>query len=431
MQPKIMLVDDREDNLLSMESVLEPDGYRFVKASSGRQVLKLLLTDLDFALILMDVQMPNLSGFETASLIYERERLRHIPIIFITANNYGEENLFRGYRLGAVDYIYKPVNPELLRAKVSVFVELYRKSQRLIAQEQKLVAINRNLELEISERIASELKVTELNRQLLENIARLETANKDLDLFAFMASHDLQAPLRKIRMFSDRLLANGEAAMGGEARLYLSRIQEVSRRMQDLINDILRFSKISAEKQSFEEVDMNGVIREALSEMEGTIREKNAEVTVDPLPVLPASIVLMGPLFSNLISNSLKYTKKKEIPRIRIRYEEGPAVPGTNGKEPETRYGRIYIEDNGIGFDQKYAEQIFDMFRRLHSNAEYEGTGIGLALCKKIVQMHRGYISALGRPGEGAVFIVSLPLQAIKNETPVPEPTGLQVKNES
>ena len=426
-----MLVDDREDNLLSMESVLEPDGYRFVKASSGRQVLKLLLTDLDFALILMDVQMPNLSGFETASLIYERERLRHIPIIFITANNYGEENLFRGYRLGAVDYIYKPVNPELLRAKVSVFVELYRKSQRLIAQEQKLVAINRNLELEISERIASELKVTELNRQLLENIARLETANKDLDLFAFMASHDLQAPLRKIRMFSDRLLANGEAAMGGEARLYLSRIQEVSRRMQDLINDILRFSKISAEKQSFEEVDMNGVIREALSEMEGTIREKNAEVTVDPLPVLPASIVLMGPLFSNLISNSLKYTKKKEIPRIRIRYEEGPAVAGTNGKEPETRYGRIYIEDNGIGFDQKYAEQIFDMFRRLHSNAEYEGTGIGLALCKKIVQMHRGYISALGRPGEGAVFIVSLPLQAIKNETPVPEPTGLQVKNES
>ena len=314
---------------------------------------------------------------------------------------------------------------------MSVFVELYRKSQRLIAQEQKLVAINRNLELEISERIASELKVTELNRQLLENIARLETANKDLDLFAFMASHDLQAPLRKIRMFSDRLLANGEAAMGGEARLYLSRIQEVSRRMQDLINDILRFSKISAEKQSFEEVDMNGVIREALSEMEGTIREKNAEVTVDPLPVLPASIVLMGPLFSNLISNSLKYTKKKEIPRIRIRYEEGPAVPGTNGKEPETRYGRIYIEDNGIGFDQKYAEQIFDMFRRLHSNAEYEGTGIGLALCKKIVQMHRGYISALGRPGEGAVFIVSLPLQAIKNETPVPEPTGLQVKNES
>jgi CheY-like chemotaxis protein len=134
MQPKIMLVDDREDNLMSMESVLEPDGYRFVKASSGRQVLKLLLTDFDFALILMDVQMPNLNGFETAALIYERDKLRHIPIIFITANNYGEENLFRGYRAGAVDYIYKPVNPELLRVKVGVFVDLYRKNQRLMAR---------------------------------------------------------------------------------------------------------------------------------------------------------------------------------------------------------------------------------------------------------------------------------------------------------
>lgn len=410
-----MLVDDREDNLLSLETVLEPDGYRFVKATSGRQVLKTLLTDLDFALILMDVQMPNLNGFETASLIYERERLRHIPIIFITANNYGEENLFKGYRAGAVDYIYKPVNPELLRAKVSVFVDLYRKNQRLIAQEQKLVAINRNLEMEINERKASEEKVTELNKQLLENIASLEAANKDLDLFAFMASHDLQAPLRKIRMFSDRLMASPENSFSKEGRLYLSRIQEVSKRMQDLINDILRFSKISVEKQNFEEVDLNGVVGEVLSEMEGVIQEKEARVLVDRLPVLPASTVLMGPLFSNLISNSLKYSKKKEPPQIRIRYEEGPAVASMVG-QGETRYGRIYIEDNGIGFDQKYSEQIFDMFRRLHSSAEYEGTGIGLALCKKIVEMHKGFISAQGKPGEGSVFIISLPLSGVNGE---------------
>jgi signal transduction histidine kinase len=416
MQPKIMIVDDREDNLLSMETVLEPDGYRIIKATSGRQVLKLLLTDFDFALILMDVQMPNLNGFETASLIYERERLRHIPIIFITANNYGEENLFKGYRAGAVDYIYKPVNPELLRAKVSVFVELYQKNQRLIAQEQKLVAINKNLELEIGERIASEEKVKELNRQLLENIARLESANKDLDLFAFMASHDLQAPLRKIRMFSDRLMASADNTFSKEGKLYLSRIQEVSRRMQDLINDILRFSKISVEKQPFEEVDLNGVVEEAISEMDGLIREKNAVITIDKLPVLSASTVLMGPLFSNLISNSLKYTKKQVSPRVHIRYDESPAGGGVGGREPEMRYGRIYIEDNGIGFDQKYAEQIFDMFRRLHSNAEYEGTGIGLALCKKIVEMHKGFISAIGKPGEGAMFIVSLPLQVAKKE---------------
>src|SRR5215831_18537482 len=129
MQPKILLVDDREDNLMSIEAILGVEDYKLIKANSGKQALKVLLTEHDFALILMDVQMPNLNGFETASLIYEREKLRHIPIIFITANNYGEENLFKGYRAGAVDYIYKPVNPELLRVKVGVFVDLYRKNQ--------------------------------------------------------------------------------------------------------------------------------------------------------------------------------------------------------------------------------------------------------------------------------------------------------------
>ncbi len=411
-----MLVDDREDNLMLLESVLETDGYTFVKANSGRQVLNLLLTDVDFALILMHVQMPSLNGFETAALIYEREKLRHIPVIFITASNYGEEDLLKGYRAGAVDHIYEPLHPELLRVKVGIFVDLYRKGQRLMAQEQKLVAINRNLELEINERRASEEKVTDLNRQLLENISRLETANKDLDLFAFMASHDLQAPLRKIRMFSDRLLASPGNNLGKDGKLYLSRIQEVSKRMQDLINDILRFSKIAVERQSFEAVDLNVVINEVLSEMEGVIRDKHAEVTIDPLPVLPASTVLMGPLFSNLISNALKYAKKTEPPRVHIRYEEGPAGTSANGRDQGGRYGRICIEDNGIGFDQKYAEQIFDMFRRLHSNAEYEGTGIGLALCKKIVEMHNGFISALGRPGEGAVFIVALPLGSLQSE---------------
>src|SRR6187397_2494615 len=146
---KILLVDDREDNLTSIESILEPDGYLFVKANSGRQALKILLSEFDFALILMDVKMPNLNGFETASLIYEREKLKHIPIVFITANNYGEENIFKGYRTGAVDYIYKPINPELLKAKVAVFVDLYKKTQALMDSEIVLKDINTNLENEI------------------------------------------------------------------------------------------------------------------------------------------------------------------------------------------------------------------------------------------------------------------------------------------
>src|SRR6187397_1048619 len=175
---KILLVDDREDNLTSIESILEPDGYLFIKANSGSQALKILLTEFDFAMILMDVKMPNLNGFETAALIYERERLRHIPIIFITAYNYGEDGVFKGYRAGAVDYIYKPINPDLLRAKVAVFIDLYQKTHQLMIQEQKLITINKSLENEIKEHEKSEEKIKALNLQLLQNIDKLEAANK-------------------------------------------------------------------------------------------------------------------------------------------------------------------------------------------------------------------------------------------------------------
>src|SRR5882757_1544505 len=149
MQPKILLVDDREDNLLSIEAILEADGYQFFKAYSGHQALKILLNEFDFAMILMDVKMPVLNGFETATLIYEREKLRHIPIIFITANNYGDDNVFKGYKAGGIDYIYKPINPEVLRAKVNVFIDMHRKNMLLLEQEQKLSVTNKNLEKEI------------------------------------------------------------------------------------------------------------------------------------------------------------------------------------------------------------------------------------------------------------------------------------------
>ena len=162
---KILVVDDREDNLFSIESILEKDNYIIRKANSGRAALKILLKEHDFTLILMDVQMPDLNGFETATLIYERDKLKHIPIIFITANDHGEENMFKGYQMGGVDYIYKPINPDLLRAKVLVFVDLYNKNHQLMAQEQKLIAANKNLEREIVERINSEEKVNKLNKQ--------------------------------------------------------------------------------------------------------------------------------------------------------------------------------------------------------------------------------------------------------------------------
>jgi len=418
MHPKILLVDDREDNLLAIETIFEPDGYRFVKANSGREALKILLREFDFALILMDVKMPNLNGFETASLIYERDKLKHIPIIFITANNFGDENLYRGYQAGAIDYIYKPIKPEVLRAKVTVLIDLYRKNRQLLAQEQRLVAINKSLEMEIKERKASEEKVKHLNRQLLENIASLEQANKDLDRFAFMASHDLQEPLRKIRMFSDRLALRYNDLMDDDGRTNIQRIHKAAERMQNLITDILTFSKISVDNPSFVDADMNALIGEVLTDLDEEIKTKNGKVIVDKLPTLSVNPSLMKPLFHNLIGNALKYSKKDSSPLVRISSEISAQLNGKTAHGISPKYCRIYVQDNGIGFDQKYAEEIFGMFKRLHHNSEFQGTGIGLALCKKIVEQHKGYISARSRLNEGSTFIVSLPVQQIPESTP-------------
>ena len=411
MHPKILLVDDREDNLLAIETIFEPDGYRFVKANSGRDALKILLREFDFALILMDVKMPNLNGFETASLIYERDKLKHIPIIFITANNFGDENLYRGYQAGAIDYIYKPIKPEVLRAKVSVLIDLYRKNRQLLAQEQRLVAINKSLEMEIKERKASEEKVKHLNRQLLENIASLEQANKDLDRFAFMASHDLQEPLRKIRMFSDRLALRYNDMMDEDARTNIQRIHKAAERMQNLITDILTFSKISVDNGAFIEADMNALIGEVLTDLDEEIKSKSGKVIVENLPALTVNPSLMKPLFHNLIGNALKYSRKDASPVVKISAEVSAQLNGKSTQSPSVKYCRIYVQDNGIGFDQKYAEEIFGMFKRLHHNSEFQGTGIGLALCKKIVEQHKGYISARSKINEGSTFIVSLPVQ--------------------
>src|SRR6187399_988876 len=164
---KILVVDDRADNLMSVEVILEKDNYTIVKANSGKAALKVLLSEHDFSLILMDVQMPDLNGFETATIIYERDKLKNIPIIFITAHNYDEDYIFKGYKMGGVDYIYKPVNPDLLRAKVDVFVDLYRKNQQLLSHQNELISANLSLQSEIQERKASEEKIRSLNELLV------------------------------------------------------------------------------------------------------------------------------------------------------------------------------------------------------------------------------------------------------------------------
>lgn len=408
---KILVVDDREDNLFSIETILEKGGYDIIKATSGRAALKVLLHQHDFTLILMDVQMPDMNGFETASLIYQREKLKHIPIIFITAHNQGEEKMYEGYKLGGVDFIYKPINPELLRFKVSVFVDLYKKNHQLMLQEKKLTIVNSNLEKEIEDRKINEEKIKLLNHQLLENNEQLRTTIEELDRFAYVASHDLQEPLRKIMLFSDKILTKFKNTIDGEADVYFQKIVKASERMQHLVNDLLKFSKHTNDIYGFEKTNLNDVLNEVLSDIEHHIHKKEAKIYVDELPVIWAIPSQIRQLFQNLISNSLKFTKEDSVPEIFIKSEkiDSVAIEGLNNESINNTFYKIYISDNGIGFDPKYAEDIFVVFKRLHSYHEFEGTGIGLSICKKIIDKHNGYIKAESKPNEGTKFIIILP----------------------
>jgi len=412
---KLLVVDDREDNLFSIEAILEKDRYVIRSANSGRAALRTLLKEDDFTLILMDVQMPDLNGFDTATLIYERDKLKHIPIIFITANDHGEDSVFKGYQMGGVDYIYKPINPELLRAKVAVFAELYKKNHLLLAQEQKLVAANKLLEKEIQEKIQSERKVIQLNKQLMDHITQLKSVNEELERFAYVASHDLQEPLRKIILFSNQLAIKYNAILKEEGCNSIDRIMKSSERMQLLIRNILSFSKSSTNPGAFEETDLNGLLDGLLSDLEISIEQKNAIITIDRLPVVKVVPDQIRQLFQNLIINALKFSKQDVPPEIHI-YAEKTKGMQINDHVKEELYDKdfftIHIKDNGIGFEQKYADEIFTLFKRLNSYDKYEGTGIGLSICKKIVEQHKGYISAHSVVGTGTTFIIALPVLA-------------------
>ena len=404
---KILLVDDREDNLFSIETILEKDNYTIVKAKSGREALKVLLHQQDFSLILMDVQMPELNGFETAAIIYERDRLKNIPIIFITAFSYDEDYIFKGYKTGGVDYIYKPIKSELLRMKVSVFVELYRKNQQLLLHEKKLLAANKSLQKEIEERKTSEAKIRLLNQQLVNNNARLKATNEELDRFAYVASHDLQEPLRKIMVFSDKILMKEN--MDEETERYFKKIINSSKRMQMLINDLLNFSRQSVSSSDFQKTDLNALVREAIAELEIEVEKSKAKILLGELPVVWAIPSLIKQLFHNLLSNAVKFRKKGVEPLVHIEaktiYEsDHPLAVSSNGG----KY-KISVTDNGIGFDPKYSDEIFMVFKRLNSYHEFEGTGVGLSICKKIIEKHNGSIVAQSKPGKGSTFSFVLP----------------------
>jgi light-regulated signal transduction histidine kinase (bacteriophytochrome) len=239
-------------------------------------------------------------------------------------------------------------------------------------------------------------------------MARLEQSNRDLQDFASIASHDLQEPLRKVKSFGDRLTAKFGASLGAEGKDYIERMQAAAQRMQSLIDGLLNYSRVATRARPHVSVDLNGIVREVLTDLETRTEETGGRVELGPLPTLEADPDQMRQLFQNLIGNALKF-HGEDKPIIHI-----TGLPCSNG------VWRVQVKDNGIGFDGKHAEKIFAPFLRLHGRtSQYQGTGMGLAICKKIVERHGGTIAAASKPGEGATFTVTLPMKQAHREPPV------------
>lgn len=389
---KILLVDDREENLLVLESILQKKNtYSLIKARSGREALKHLLDHQDYHLIIMDVVMPGMDGFETAGLIYAREKLQHIPIIFLTAMDI-EENIYKGYQTGAVDYIRKPFVPEILRAKVDAFVELSLKSKRLIAQEEKLREINRSLEKEIKERKQSEEKIRLLNKDLEQKLEELQS----LDSFAYSVSHDLLSPVNNISGLTNLLLKKHGQELNGEVQKVLGLISDSSQKMSELIKSLLFFSRQVNAELNKTQLDMNGIVRTVLNEI-GTLKPlDHFDIQVEDLPKIEGDGSMIKQVWVNFISNAVKYSGKSEKPSIFI------------GSKQDNGSVTFFVKDNGAGFDMKNYDKLFGVFQRLHSAKDFEGTGVGLAIVKRIVERHGGKVWAEAAPMEGATFYFSI-----------------------
>ncbi len=416
----ILMVDDAPANLLALEAVLKDLGQRLVRARSGREALRHLMNE-EFAVILLDVAMPVMDGFETARLIRQRDKNRLTPIIFLTAVGRTDNEIFRGYEVGAVDYLLKPLVPEILKSKVMIFIELYNKTRQIQSLNtelgknvQELEAANLELKKENSVRRRaeqelrySEEKLRNLNSSLEERVAErtalaeerakeLARSNAELQQFVHISSHDLKEPLRMINSFVQLLQKNLEGKLDTDTGEYLHYVLEGARRIQRLIDDLLSYTRLGARSLSPQLLDLGEVVGEALSNLQISIVETGASITCDPMPQVEADRTHLVLLFQNLIGNAIKFNGGKK-PRVHIR------------AKAEIDSWVFSVEDNGIGIDAQYFEKIFVVFQRLHAREEYPGTGIGLALCKKIVEQHNGKIWVDSEPGKGSTFHFTIP----------------------
>lgn len=400
----ILIVDDIKANIIALKKVLELQGLEVDTAESGEEALKKILK-VTYSLIIMDVQMPGMDGFEVVETLAGSNRTKEIPVIFLSAVNKEKKFISKGYESGGVDYITKPVDPDLLILKVKTFLKLYEQKNEL-----KKIRDLLSKEIEIRKEAQQNLenKVIERTQELIAKNEELEFRNHELQQFTWVVSHDLKEPLRKIEIFikiiQERFLIDNETS-----RDYVRRTIRSSQRMSKLITDLLDYSRLSSNVVP-EKNNLNEILNEVLTDFDYLIDEKKAVVKIGSLPTLTGVPSQLRQLFQNLIGNSLKFSVTGKPPLIEIT-SEIIEEKSFDSKVSETgKYCRIRVKDNGIGFNEVYLDKIFKIFQSLNDRNSYEGTGIGLAIANKIVERHNGLITAKSSTGNGATFIIILPL---------------------
>jgi two-component system, sensor histidine kinase and response regulator len=384
----ILLVDDQPEGLLALEVILGSLDQNLVKARSGREALRHVLAR-DFAVILLDVQMPGMDGYETAALIRERPANRHTPLIFLTAAYNTEVQMIRGYSVGAVDYLLKPLDADILRSKVAVFIELAKKS-----------ALIRRQNTAIIEREAEARQLAEARARLLADLEQtnrdLAAVNKELEAFAYSASHDLRAPLRRIDSFSQALLEDYATKLDETGLKILRRVRESAHCMGELIDGLLALTRVTRSDLRRETVDLSQLARDIGTRLQNHSSSagpwRSVELRVEDGLLVQGDARLLRDVLENLLGNAWKFTSRCRDAQIEV------------GKVLQGSCQVLFVRDNGAGFDMAQASNLFGAFQRLHPATDFEGHGIGLATVQRIVNRHGGRIWADARVGMGATF---------------------------